>query len=89
MAIVNSGKANKQTVQALIKDMETFSGNVKGEMKKILVETISLENSWKDAQYKRFRETTVEMITVMQQQLKIFDDSVEKIRDKYKQLFGN
>ena len=85
---VNSGKASKEVVSKLISDMETFSGNVKDEMKKILVETINLEQSWKDVQYKRFRETTVEMLTVMQQQLKVFDESTERIKEKYTQLFG-
>lgn len=84
MANVESGKANRQIVSQVIKDLHDFDEAVTSELDTIKRKTEDLEEAWKDAQYKEFKGFIEDLTLKLKKDLAILQEAREDLERRLK-----
>ncbi len=79
---LNSGKANKQVVKNLVDDIRYFADIVKEEATKMMNETLQLNGSWNDTQYRNFESFMSDLTENLVKDTAVLYDCADKIEER-------
>lgn len=82
MATANSGKGNREVVQALINDMHSFNEVVGNEISTMMNRTERLGESWRDAQYNQFSGFMTELSEALKRDLATLEEAANALQKK-------